>query len=250
MTALGKLYENYFAWKSNSENFDEKKGAFYFVWLCIFKPILKKKYKKKIDPIHSWLLSRYEPDSYILEIGCGNGGFLNNLFHNTPYQYLTGVDFVKYENASWDVVCMDAMAYMKGQEDGSYDVIFAFDVLEHIPKEILLELFTLVNKKLRVGGCFVIRVPCMDTVLGHSYQYGDFSHVNYFSSGSMFQIASTGGYSNIDITEEPIHPHHVRTYDFFVYRYIAVPIIRFIYKKFFRVHNIRSTRNMMIYCYK
>ena len=73
----------------------------------------------------------------ILEVGCGTGFFCNYLFEN-GYKYIYGCDvaesaikFAKHEYPSveFNIIERDTLPY----NDGEFDVVLSFDVIEHIP---------------------------------------------------------------------------------------------------------------------
>lgn len=129
----------------------------------IFKTFLKRISRKK--------------DSNILEIGCGTGGNIQVLSH---FGKVTGLDisedalrFCKKRGLT-DLILSNAEDIDLPSE--SFDVIVAFDVLEHIEKDdrALKEVFRLLTP----GGYFLATVPAYqflwsehDIALGHVRRY-------------------------------------------------------------------------------
>jgi 2-polyprenyl-3-methyl-5-hydroxy-6-metoxy-1,4-benzoquinol methylase len=98
-----------------------------------------------------------EPDAQILDLGCGSGALLERLA-SMGYRQLTGVDIlppdstaaIRYEQADLDQFRLDA-------PDGSFDLVLAVEVIEHIenPGLFLAELARL----LKPGGLALLTTP-------------------------------------------------------------------------------------------
>lgn len=103
--------------------------------------------------------SRIEPDSQVLDLGCGRGGLVEQLEH--PLDLLVGVDpDVTSLREHRLVGKLPLTAGLSGAlpfVDGSFDIVFASWVLEHVvePKKVLGE----VGRVLRPGGVFVFITP-------------------------------------------------------------------------------------------
>ena len=96
-----------------------------------------------------------------LEIGCGTGYVLNNLFNNFPNMtfcgseiYLEGIRFAKKRVPTSEIIQLDAT---KITFEDKYNGIGAFDVLEHIEDDIAV--MKGVYKALKKDGRFFISVP-------------------------------------------------------------------------------------------
>ena len=98
-----------------------------------------------------------DPDTRILDLGCGSGALLERLA-GLGYRQLTGVDIrppaataaIRYEQADLDLFRLDAA-------DGSFDLALAVEVIEHIenPGLFLAELARL----LKPGGLALFTTP-------------------------------------------------------------------------------------------
>lgn len=142
----------------------------------------------------------------VLEIGFGDGSFLK-------YSQLNG----------WDIFGTEAnetlvnLAHSKGfkavnsdnliiYDSDSFDLIVAFDVLEHIAKNKILDFLQEVDRVLRGGGFFIARFPNGDSPFGLPHQNGDFTHVSSIGSGMVTYMASQVNFQIIFIggQSEPI----------------------------------------------
>ncbi|MBV2350335.1 methyltransferase domain-containing protein [Synechococcus sp. HK05] len=98
-----------------------------------------------------------DPDTRILDLGCGSGALLERLA-GMGYRKLTGVDirppaasaWIRYEQADLDLFQLNAA-------DGSFDLASAVEVIEHIenPGFFLAELARL----LKPGGLALLTTP-------------------------------------------------------------------------------------------
>lgn len=116
----------------------------------------------------------------MLEIGCGTGFVLSSLVKARPKTkffggeaYLSGLRHARERIPSVELAQMDGFFLPFINE---FDVIGAFDVLEHIPEDemVLREMF----KALKSGGGVLVTVPqhkwlwsCIDDQSGHKRRY-------------------------------------------------------------------------------
>lgn len=113
-------------------------------------------------------LSFVEDRAPVLDVGCGRGEFLDLLA--TRGLAASGVDLdpgmVAHCRAKGhDVVHGDGLEHLASLEDGSLGMVFAAQVVEHLPVERLKRLLALTHVKLRPGGRL-----CVETVNPHSVQ--------------------------------------------------------------------------------
>jgi SAM-dependent methyltransferase len=115
----------------------------------------------------------------MLEVGCGIGGVVGelrnvqNLRLTASEIYLQGLRYARSRFPDVDFIQLDA-AHMPFQ--GDFDVVGAFDVLEHIEADDLV--IRGVNEALRPGGIFIVTVPqypwmwsSLDEVVHHKRRY-------------------------------------------------------------------------------
>ena len=102
-------------------------------------------------------LRMFPPYSKVLEIGFGDGSFLQ---YSAKRQWkIFGVELNEHlvESAlhsGFDVIHSDNL---KDYDDDFFDLVVAFDVMEHIPQDSLTEFITEVKRILKVGGVFITR---------------------------------------------------------------------------------------------
>lgn len=148
----------------------------------------------------------------ILDLGCGYGLFLNAC-KICGYENIEGVEMIeKFVDFGRDslglkkIKCGDLFEYLASQKDSDYEVITAFNVLEHIKKDRVYQLFDLIRKKLKPGGVFIIEVPNADSQHGLSILFSDLSHEWAYSKRLLNQLYKLHGFVNAKIL-----PSDVRT---------------------------------------
>ncbi|WP_337872183.1 class I SAM-dependent methyltransferase [Ignavibacterium sp.] len=149
-------------------------------------------------------LNNFAKDSLILELGCGPGYLLDYLKLN-GFNNITGVDIsreqVELANSKGHHVLLDDIFnYLRNSSD-KFDIIFAFDLIEHFTKDELLELTNLIFNSLSDAGLFIIRTPNGQGYFSGHIIYGDLTHQTIFTPNSLTQLLANAGFNNIDFSE-------------------------------------------------
>jgi 2-polyprenyl-3-methyl-5-hydroxy-6-metoxy-1,4-benzoquinol methylase len=173
-------------------------------------------------------------EAVILDLGCGCGRLLLPLKH-LGYRNLHGVDIsdeqvrLASELGLTCVVRDDVLSYLQGTPEGEVDVVFALDVLEHIPKESLIDLVSAVYRALKPGGRFLIHVPNGQAIFSGSIVYGDLTHQTAFTQTSIGQLLRVCGFDQISCFEDrPIIHGPISLFRNLVWRVIRL-VFAFIY---------------------
>jgi 2-polyprenyl-3-methyl-5-hydroxy-6-metoxy-1,4-benzoquinol methylase len=142
----------------------------------------------------------------ILDVGCGMGHFLYFL-KKAGYTNYWGIDistaqvsFVR-ENITERVEVADVFDYLKAI--CGFDVIVANDVLEHIPKDKILDLLNLIYQALEPNGLFFAKTPNMSNPFSLRFRYVDYTHDVGFTEESLRYVLSITGFEDIEITGAP-----------------------------------------------
>ncbi len=148
-------------------------------------------------------LSRVAKNSKILEIGFGNGAFLN-------YCKQQGYDLIGTElntdllrvagNAGYEVFDGE---FLEKAEPSSFDFIFAFDVLEHIYPEDAVSFLASCKRVLRPGGIAIFRFPNGDSPMAMPNFNADFTHVNWIGSGKINYYSEAAGFQSCIVLATP-----------------------------------------------
>jgi len=145
------------------------------------------------------------PDSRCLDLGCGQGG-LSAFLRQRGFRNSFGVDISDEQVAharrlGRNYVSHGAAADYLQSDTEPWDVVTAFDFLEHLDRDDVLPTLESVRGGLAEGGVMVVRVPNAAGPLFGRYQYGDFTHYSLFSARSLAQLANAAGFSDSRCTE-------------------------------------------------
>jgi predicted TPR repeat methyltransferase len=141
----------------------------------------------------------------ILDIGVGNGRTLRTL-KKLKYENAFGVDIAqdlikkaKREglNCQW---VGDTIGFLKTNKQ-KFSVIHISHVVEHIPKEELVDLMKAIKGALVEDGFLVGATPSVQNIF-YLGPFFDFTHVNFFTERSLSQICEMGEFSSINIVAE------------------------------------------------
>lgn len=122
------------------------------------------------------------PNSNVLEIGFGNGCFMR--YSKKKTWAVTGIE-ANLELVNIAKSCGYKALHsdeMEAIEANQFDLIAAFDVLEHIPQGDILNFLSHIKRMLKDDGVFIARFPNGDSPFGLANQNGDLTHVTAIGS--------------------------------------------------------------------
>ena len=103
----------------------------------------------------------------------------------------------------------DLVQYLTGSAE-HYDLITAFDVVEHFGKDELLDLLHLVRSRLAPNGRFIIiQTPNASSPWASSYRYGDLTHELMFDAKCLMSVSRVTGFGDVYAREVGPHIHGV-----------------------------------------
>lgn len=134
----------------------------------------------------------------ILDLGCGNGGFLIWLqalgFENLHGVDVSGEQIQEANRLGVDCVEQaDAILFLEATE--KWDLIVLRDVLEHFDREQALDLMKSIRRALRDGGRVLVQVPNGQGIHVGEVLFGDLTHELAYTRGSMGQLFRACGLS-------------------------------------------------------
>jgi len=164
--------------------------------------------RRKLIEYKKTYINVYFPENKnvkILDLGCGPGLFLEAC-KNSGYCNCEGVemldklvDYARNEIKLSNIKKADVFDYLKIAEQPTYDIVAAFNLLEHIKKEKIGELLDLIFGSLKKGGLFLSEVPNADSPLGIHTFYSDITHEFAYTGGLMKKMLGLSGFSDISV---------------------------------------------------
>ena len=160
----------------------------------------------------------------VLEIGFGNGSFLG--FGRNRKWNIYGIELshqltIKAKNNGFNVYNSIEEIMSTGMR---FDLIFAFDVLEHIPPNELADYIKTIKDLTKPFGYFIGRFPNADSPFGLSNQNGDISHLNAIGNGKITYLADINQ-MKIKYLGGDIRPLRIANIVKTIHRLITNPII-------------------------
>jgi len=131
----------------------------------------------------------------VLEIGFGDGVFLAFARQQGWNVRGTEVNELLVAAAREGGYAAELAADVSAFPPSSFDLIVAFDVLEHIRQEDLAAFLMQIRDRLRDGGVLLARFPNGDSSFGLAHQNADITHVTAIGSGKIEYFAKTCGFS-------------------------------------------------------
>lgn len=143
------------------------------------------------------------PKGAALDIGCGMG-FMIEYLQDIGFQPVCGYDadleqIQICKKHRMNVVHANNLDEALCSFKGSFAVVTALDLLEHLPPEIALKLMRKVHSILEPGGIFICTVPNANSSLGGRWRYNDFTHFSSYTEHSLDFLLYNAGFENIQI---------------------------------------------------
>lgn len=126
-----------------------------------------------------------------LEIGYGNGSFITFMLNNGSS--VEGIEIQEPLLAAAKAKGIQVKSSINDVTCGPYDLIVAFDVLEHLTIEELKSLFFKCRHLLKEKGAMLFRFPNADSFAGMGSQNGDFTHITAIGQTKLQQLVEPFG---------------------------------------------------------
>lgn len=148
-----------------------------------------------------------QKDIEILEIGCGWGGYIYAL-KELGFLNIDAIDIIPecckvvMDDFGINVMCINALDFFK-KNNKKYDVIAAFDVIEHFNKNEIVNLMLSIFESLKKGGLFIMRAPYGGSLKGLHIRYSGFTHELAFTPLSINELLKVIGFQKVLCIPEP-----------------------------------------------
>ena len=164
----------------------------------------------------------FPPGTLALDIGFGNGRLLGYGAKRHWQMHGTELNEGLVERArksGFDAVYSEDLSPFP---DSSFNLVVAFDVMEHIPQDQILGFLAQVQRVLLDGGVFLARFPNGDSPFGLQIQNGDPTHLTFIGSMRAEYFANKAGMEIVYLGGEKVplragFPHTA-------HRLLAIPI--------------------------
>ena len=175
------------------------------------KPSMPKQLKKngrKKSPLPESVFRNLNKNSILLDVGCGNGHFLNETKQLTNCQ-TCGVDLsktaVKMAKDSYDLDIFCGTITEAPFENNSFDLITAWSYLEHVPNPS--EVLAKINDLLKQGGDCIISCPNFESInaklFGDKWYHLDCPrHLYIYSPKTLTALLEKNGFAIKEIIHE------------------------------------------------
>ena len=145
-----------------------------------------------------------------LDLGCGSGLLLETL-RGAGYCDVRGVDIGPQavdisRRKGFRVAEADFRDFLR-ESGESFDLITAFDVIEHFGKDELLDLLSIIYDHLSPGGMFIVQTPNASSPWAASSRYGDLTHEWIFNSRSITSVLRLVGFNDVRSKEVTPYVH-------------------------------------------
>lgn len=122
-------------------------------------------HEKSIEGVLEKISGRYADKKHFLDVGCGDG--TRTILFNRPGRIIFGVDFSNWlKNEIKKRIKFQQVDFNEKKlpyKNSSFDIVFSFDVIEHLPtpQPMLSEIYRVMKK----NGTFIIGTPNRNRLL-------------------------------------------------------------------------------------
>lgn len=158
-----------------------------------------------------------DPGRPVLDLGCGRGEWLALLARQGLHA--RGVDcngamLAQARERGLEVIEDDLIAFLRTADADSYGAVTAFQVVEHLDQDTLLELFRQAARVLRPGGILLLETPNPENLQVAAYSFWlDPTHVRPLPPPLLAHTAAWFGFTDIRIERSRAWPDALRLED-------------------------------------
>lgn len=153
-----------------------------------------KSYKNFLSDI----VTRLPKDAQVLDYGCGYG--LLSFYLKQEFHHVLSVDsspqqiaVAKRMGLNAEVVAIEELEDWVANHLERFDVIFLFDVLEHVPASQQISFLRSLSSTLKFDGQLLVKVPNANSLLAARWRYIDWTHTSSFTEASLDFVCLNAG---------------------------------------------------------
>jgi 2-polyprenyl-3-methyl-5-hydroxy-6-metoxy-1,4-benzoquinol methylase len=170
-------------------------------------------------------------DAEILDVACGIG-YAVEMLQTAGYSNVRGIDVsaTQVEVAAargLPVTEGDVFNYLEDLDE-SLDVILAFDFLEHLDRDELLDFLERAARSLKPRGRLIVKTPNASCLFGSRFRYLDLTHELSFTERSLRSAFIASGLTPLVVTGERIRPFTVKGW----IRWLPATLVRLLWKAY------------------
>lgn len=148
-------------------------------------------------------------DLPVMDVGCGRGEWIALLQEQNIQAIGIDMNPVMIDECiqgGLQAQHMDAVAYLKMQPDNSHAAVTGFHIIEHLPFEVLFDLFAEAYRVLAPKGMIIFETPNPENLLVGSHTfYHDFTHRNPITPSAIEFLAKYQNFEQIELLR--LHPY-------------------------------------------
>lgn len=229
-------------------------------WKATNRGRVSTKAAEQTQSSYSFNYSKFLPerkDALIIDLGCSEGIALRWLA-SAGYHNLWGVDsdafaiskageLLRSLLSAERLVAGDILNFVKGCDQGTVDLFFMLNVIEHIDKTQLLELMREIQRVLKPGGSYIAQTGNIENPLNFGLFARDFTHQIPFTPNSLRQLIVMSGFAMERVSIYPVrYQTRLRKLPFLA----AAPLAGFLLKGLAYCMRVRiSETEPMMYCH-
>lgn len=135
----------------------------------------------------------------LLDIGFGSGALLG--WASSEGADIAGIELQSELRDAATTRGITTYESLDAAPDSSFDVVTAFDVLEHIPRDHLVPFLKQLRRIAATDARIVLRVPNCQCAAGLLNQFGDATHVTMLSGPIVQQLCLQAGLATMQVRE-------------------------------------------------
>ena len=160
---------------------------------------------------HSFYLPFFRDCRRVVDLGCGDGDFVQLLVEQGVEALGVDSDPIAAEKMrarGLSIIAEDALTYLQNVEAGSLDGIFSAHLVEHLRYQAVYQLIFYANRALKSGGRIVLATPNPHALISHLDLYWlHFGHVSFYHPRLLCFFLHRVGFRSETWGENPAPPH-------------------------------------------